>query len=339
MRVDTHPASSTVQVWTYESSQGWVQHGASLIGTRDVSSWSYYDDGGYIGLRTIGGPSTYYDDFGGGSLPVAYQSVGGKVLAAYMPPPLRIRVKARPHLARIHKAVMLLTRPAGVIWRSYYYSGSTRIAMREDSDQGSEVYYILTDHLGSTSVAFTFDEYDQVDFISRQWYTPWGETRTGSSVTVTDYGFTGQLEDKAIGLYWYRSRWYDPALSRFAQADIIIPDALKPQAYDRFSYTNNNCIKFKDPSGHCIEGSEDYEECMLWADQIELDFTNINVITCIGDDTVNGCGGWTANEMELLFLVLTDFNFDISSASITFIRRNKEGYAAEKNKQKKENMR
>jgi len=132
-----------------------VYKNGSLIGTRDVSSWSYgvyterrrSDDSGYIGLRTVGGPSTYYDDFGGGSLPVAYQPGNGKVLAAaYLPLPPGVMLKLapsaergqRPHLARAHPSAMLLTRPAGVIWRSYYYAGSTRIAMREDSDQGSE---------------------------------------------------------------------------------------------------------------------------------------------------------------------------------------------------------
>jgi RHS repeat-associated protein len=288
LEVFYHPGSSTVQVWTYESSQGWVQHGTSLsvsfangnilgvrayasgtvevykngslIGTRDVSSWPFYDDSGYIGLRTVGGPSTYYDDFGGGSLPVAYQPGNGKVLAAYLPPPPGVRLKARPHLARAHPSIMLLTRPAGVIWRSYYYAGPTRIAMREDSDQGSEVYYILTDHLGSTSVAFTFDEYDQVDHVSRQWYTPWGESRPGSSVTATDYGFTGQLEDSYIGLYWYRSRWFDPVLSRFAQADTVVPLVTQGvQAWNRFAYVNNNPLKYKDPNGH--EYCDDLGNC------------------------------------------------------------------------------
>jgi len=212
----------------------------------------------YIGIRTIGGPSTYYDDFGGGTLPVAYLPGGSKVLAAYMPPPLRVRAKARPHLARIHKSAMLLTRPAGVIWRSYYYSDSARIAMREDSDQGSEVYYILTDHpspslrtsLGSTSVAFTLDENDQIDFISRQWFTPWGETRPGSSVTATDYGFTGQLEDSSIGLYWYRSRWYDDSLGRFISPDTIIPYPNNPTSWNRYTYSRNNPTNRIDPSGH-----------------------------------------------------------------------------------------
>ena len=32
-----------------------------------------------------------------------------------------------------------LARGTGVVWRSYYYAGLSRIALREDSDQGSEV--------------------------------------------------------------------------------------------------------------------------------------------------------------------------------------------------------
>jgi len=170
-------------------------------------------------------------------------------LAAYMPPLIRMREKARPHLARVYKPAMLLTRPAGVIWRSYYYAGSARIAMREDSDHGSEVYYILTDHLGSTSVAFTFDENDQVDFISRQWYTPWGETRSGSSVTATDYAFTGQ-RTHSLGMLWYSSRFYDTNLGGFNQPDNLVPDPLNPLDWNRYQYTRSNPINNIDPSGH-----------------------------------------------------------------------------------------
>ena len=92
-----NPGSQVVQVWTWEWPQGWVQHGAdisisfvdgdvfsaralsdgmveiyrnsTLVGTRDVSSWSLYDQGGYIGLWFIGAQGTRLDDFGGGTLP------------------------------------------------------------------------------------------------------------------------------------------------------------------------------------------------------------------------------------------------------------------------------
>lgn len=39
----------------------------------------------------------------------------------------------------------------------------------------------------------------------------------------TEHLFTGQLEDASIGLDWYASRGYDPALGRFTQADTLAP--------------------------------------------------------------------------------------------------------------------
>ncbi|MBN1453160.1 MAG: RHS repeat-associated core domain-containing protein, partial [Anaerolineales bacterium] len=94
------PGSDVVQVWTYDSSQDWVQHGADvpvtfvdgdqlgaraladgtvevyrngeLLATRDVSSWPYYAEGGYIGLWFISADVAILDDFGGGNLPTTF---------------------------------------------------------------------------------------------------------------------------------------------------------------------------------------------------------------------------------------------------------------------------
>jgi hypothetical protein len=38
------------------------------------------------------------------------------------------------------------------IWRYYYYAGSARIAMRVKDDSKNLVFYLFTDHLGSTNV-------------------------------------------------------------------------------------------------------------------------------------------------------------------------------------------
>ena len=63
-----------------------------------------------------------------------------------------VRVNARPRQAATSLRLLLkswpvqqanfqlnLARGTGVVWRSYYYAGLSRIALREDSDQGSEV--------------------------------------------------------------------------------------------------------------------------------------------------------------------------------------------------------
>ena len=51
-----------------------------------------------------------------------------------------------------------------------------------------------------------------------------------------------------MGQYFYSTRTNDPYLSRFAQADTIVPGGV--QGYDRYAYVLNNPIRFTDPTGH-----------------------------------------------------------------------------------------
>jgi hypothetical protein len=55
------------------------------------------------------------------------------------------------------------------------------------------------------------------------------------------------------------ARWYDPALGRWSQPDTIIPEKQQGvQSWDRFAYTNNNSLRFVDPTGHWLCG-DDYD--------------------------------------------------------------------------------
>ncbi|MDH5507445.1 MAG: hypothetical protein OEZ02_09505, partial [Anaerolineae bacterium] len=55
-----------------------------------------------------------------------------------------------------------------------------------------------------------------------------------------------------IGLYFYGSRWYDPSLGRFTQADTLVPEKYNPAAFDHYAYVYNNPIRYNDPTGHKI---------------------------------------------------------------------------------------
>lgn len=99
-----------VQVWTWEWPKGWIKYGADiparfvngdtfraiaygngmvevyrndeLLGTRDITSWRFYDKGGYIGLWFIGARGAVLDDFGGGTIiDPPYQLVNLQLLA------------------------------------------------------------------------------------------------------------------------------------------------------------------------------------------------------------------------------------------------------------------
>jgi RHS repeat-associated protein len=85
--------------------------------------------------------------------------------------------------------------------------------------------------------------------ISETKYTAWGEVRYSSSDSPTNYTYTGQYSYVSdFGLHFYNARWYDTSLSRFAQADSIIPAGV--QGLDRYAYTFNNPIVYVDPTGH-----------------------------------------------------------------------------------------
>jgi len=101
------------------------------------------------------------------------------------------------------------------------------------------------DHLGSTTVTAN----SAGVWSATQLYKPWGETRSTSGTLPTDYKYTGQRET-VLGLYDYKARFYDPALSRFLQADSIVPDPLNPLDWDRYAYVRSNPLKYTDPDGH-----------------------------------------------------------------------------------------
>ena len=126
-------------------------------------------------------------------------------------------------------------------------AGTQRIAMRKDG----ALYYLIGDHLGSTSLVT--DAAGTV--VSETRYKAWGEVRYQSGVTPTEYGFTGQFSHAAdFGLMFYNARWYDVSLGRFAQADSIVPPGV--QGLDRYAYVNNSPLNYVDPSGHSYCDSE-----------------------------------------------------------------------------------
>jgi RHS repeat-associated protein len=155
----------------------------------------------------------------------------------------------------------------------YYFAGTQRIAVRKYTipSSSSSVEYLLSDHLGSTSMNTDASGAK----VSEMRYTPWGEVRShwtaSASISLADYTFTGQysyMDDpstsgvtEGFGLMFYNARWYDPQLGRFAQADSIVPQSQGVQAWDRYAYVNNSPINYSDPSGHdwkCTGANEDH---------------------------------------------------------------------------------
>jgi RHS repeat-associated protein len=118
--------------------------------------------------------------------------------------------------------------------KTYYPAAG---AMRD----GSTLYYMLKDHLGSAS-ALTDASGNTVAGAETRYY-PFGEARFTGPM-VTDKLFTGQRQIAELGIYHYGARFYSPKLGRFLSADTIVPGYANPQNLNRFSYVTNNPCHF-----------------------------------------------------------------------------------------------
>jgi len=123
--------------------------------------------------------------------------------------------------------------------RKYYLLGQQRIVQR-DACNGATTTFFYHDLLGSTAATSAGES-------ARYW--PYGDVRSGG-LNSTDYRFTGQRQDRDMGLYWVNARWYDSQLGRWIQPDTIVPNPGDPQALNRYSYCLNNPLKYTDPDGH-----------------------------------------------------------------------------------------
>ena len=125
---------------------------------------------------------------------------------------------------------------------SYYYADGQCIAMKNNG----VVSYLYGDQLGSVSAVAD----GTGALVSKTLYFPWGTTRYASGTTPTEYAYTGQMQEGEI--YFYNSRWYDPELGRFMQADTFVPPTQGTQGFDRYAYVNNNPVNGTDPSGNWL---------------------------------------------------------------------------------------
>ncbi len=123
---------------------------------------------------------------------------------------------------------------------STYYVGNYSV------NRGGTLSYLHGDHLGSMSVA---TDAGGGNAQSQRFYA-YGGTRPGANDLPTDYAFTGQRNEVLAGLYQMGARWHDQDIGRFVQADTVVPDWYNPQTLNRYSYTLNNPVKYRDPAGH-----------------------------------------------------------------------------------------
>ncbi len=99
----------------------------------------------------------------------------------------------------------------------------------------------LTDSTGAVQTSYTFD--------------PFGNTTTSGAANSNTFAYTGrELDAGNLNLYFYRARYYNPALQRFISED---PIGFLGGDFNLYGYVGNSPTSANDPLGLWSPGGHD----------------------------------------------------------------------------------
>ena len=113
---------------------------------------------------------------------------------------------------------------------------------------GGKVYYYLTNLQGDVISVESSDGTPVASYC----YDAWGKilSSSGDLAELTPLRYRGYVYDQETGFYYVESRYYDPAIGRFINADSYASTGAGVIGCNMFAYSNNNPVLYADPAGH-----------------------------------------------------------------------------------------
>jgi len=137
----------------------------------------------------------------------------------------------------------------------YVSNGESLIAIIVKEGSTVSNYYVQGDHLGSILAVTN----SSMAYVAQQNFDPWGRRRNVTSWAYTSVaaspawlyrGYTGHEEYLQFNLINMNARLYDPIVGRMLSPDIAVTMPYSTQGYNRYTYANNNPLKYIDPDGN-----------------------------------------------------------------------------------------
>ena len=136
---------------------------------------------------------------------------------------------------------------SGIVLFFHYDSNGNVIAM---SRYGNKYYYVknlqgdieeIVDSSGKAVVTYTYDVFGKI--ISQT------DTSDCDLANINPFRYRGYVYDSETGLYYLKSRYYDPVTGRFLNADMYCDTQSNIFGTNMFAYCNNNPVNQRDPEG------------------------------------------------------------------------------------------
>lgn len=115
------------------------------------------------------------------------------------------------------------------------------------------VYYYITNLQGDVISLETTDGMQDAHY----YYDAWGKilASTGELAELNPLRYRGYVYDQETGFYYLQSRYYDPAVGRFINADSTVNTERGVSGFNMFAYCGNNPVMGYDPNGEWSLGT------------------------------------------------------------------------------------
>ena len=207
-------------------------------------------NGGSITYDNCGNPLTYYD----GS---SFTWTQGRRLSGYTKGSTSIEFAYNMAGVRSSKTVgnttYNYTTLSGLVTRQTWGSSSIDFLYDENNQpfamkyNGTWYYYVLNVQ-GDVVKLIKADG----TVVASYTYDPWGKllTSTGDLANINPLRYRGYYYDTETGLYYLQSRYYDPEIGRFINADsYTTTDSTGILSANMYAYCENDPVNRNDPTG------------------------------------------------------------------------------------------
>lgn len=239
----------TTTTYTYDAADRLT---ATRAGDAGAVETFVYDARGALTRRVRGTASTAYEFDAAPQLTKVTLPDGRTVAYAYAPTGERISRQDRGGLAYyVYDGINLLQELGADLRARDTYVHAPGIDRPLAMIRGGQIYFFHADRNGSI-LAVT----DAKGAVAGTWdYDAFGAIVSQTGSLTQPFGYTGREFDAVAGLYYYRARFYDPALGRFLSADPASAAFDDPLTLNPYLYTKNSPVRFVDPIGLTAEPS------------------------------------------------------------------------------------
>ena len=153
--------------------------------------------------------------------------------------------------------------------------------------QGSTVYYFaknlqgdvtaILDAQGNVVANYRYDAYGSIISV-----TDANGNNISSATHIANlnpFRYRGYMYDEESGFYYLRSRYYDPYIGRFLNADGLVSTGTGLSSYNMFAYCNGNPVMLKDSDGNCPTSSAEIRNRIVDPENEEYDCSCGKVLT------------------------------------------------------------